>query len=278
MDLSKTIDAIAAQSTVKANSGDYKGADGLLYCGKCKTRKQHRINLPDGERVVYCLCKCEAAERDAETERQNKKMFDALVERNRQAAFSDPALREWTFERDDGKNPTLMTAMRRYADNFAELRGYGTGLILYGNVGGGKTYAACCVANALLDKGYRCTVSNMSRIVNQLQSTWDGRQDYIDRLATVDLLVIDDLAAERNTEYMNEQVFSVIDARYRSGRPLIVTTNLDGGALLNPATQEAQRVYSRIMERCYPIEVKGEDKRKANRRVNVAETKKILGI
>ena len=77
-----------------------------------------------------------------------------------------------------------------------------------------------------------------------------------------DLLIIDDLAAERNTEYMKEIVTTVIDERYRSGRPLIVTTNMTGQEMKNPADIGTDRILSRLFEMCDPVEVVGIDRRK----------------
>ena len=64
------------------------------------------------------------------------------------------------------------------------------------------------------------------------------------------LLVIDDLGVERNTEYAMEQMFTVIDSRYRSKKPLIVTTNLKLEEIKNPPDLAHARIYDRILERC----------------------------
>ena len=104
-------------------------------------------------------------------------------------------------------------------------------------------------------------VTNVTRITNRLQSTFDGKQEYLDSLNKFTLLVIDDFGMERNTEYMNEIVYNVIDSRYRSGKPLIVTTNLTMQEINNPDNIDKQRIYSRINEMCVPIRVEGKDRR-----------------
>ena len=76
--------------------------------------------------------------------------------------------------------------------------------------------------------------------------------------------MIDDFAMERSTEYVNEIVYNVIDSRYRSGKPLIVTTNLSKKDLDNPPDIDNERIYSRIKEMCFPVEVKGTDRRSIN--------------
>ena len=78
------------------------------------------------------------------------------------------------------------------------------------------------------------------------------------------LLVIDDLGVERSTEYAMEQMFFVIDSRYRSRRPMIITTNLKLGELKNPPDLAHARIYDRILERCAPILFDGKNFREEN--------------
>ena len=67
------------------------------------------------------------------------------------------------------------------------------------------------------------------------------------------LLVIDDLGSERDTPYASDLVYQIIDARYRSGKPLIVTTNLTLEELENPGSRDRERIYQRVLERCTPV-------------------------
>lgn len=90
------------------------------------------------------------------------------------------------------------------------------------------------------------------------------RDDYLDSLESYDLLIIDDFGTERDTEYMNEIVFQVIDARYRSGLPMILTSNITAEELGRPDDIKNQRIYSRILDRCIPIEFTGKDRRRDN--------------
>ena len=92
---------------------------------------------------------------------------------------------------------------------------------------------------------------------------YEGKQNYLDSLNEFDLLVIDDLGIERNTEYVNELVYNIIDARYRSGKPMIITTNLKYSDLHNTEDTSKARIYSRIIEMCLPVLVSGEDRRKS---------------
>lgn len=278
--MSMNIDTYAQRAAAASpfEDGDYIGADGLLVCHKCNTPKQCRINIFDRERVVSCLCKCEYERREAEQRRREHEEFLLRCEKYRRLGFADDRMREWTFANDDNGNPALTKAMLNYVANFDRLKAEGKGLLLYGSVGSGKTFAACEVANALIDKGYSALVTNFAKLVNILQEQFNTRQTYIDSLNKFDLLVIDDLAAERDTEYMLENVYNIIDSRYRAGLPMIITTNLTGTQLKNPDNISKERIYSRLLERCHPIEVNAKDRRKAALKCSYAEMKHILGV
>ena len=251
----------AAAEQIKAEQGDYI-LDGLLYCGKCNTAKQTRVVIFDKERTPFCLCKCEAEKREREEAERARIEFETRVNKMRRAGFPDDEMQNWTFDKDDRANEHITSVALKYVDNFDVMRENGKGLLLYGTVGTGKTFTAACIANALIDKGFPCLVTNFARLINTISGMYDGKQQYIDGLNRFALLIIDDLATEADTEYRNEIVFNVIDSRYRAGLPLIITTNLTAQELKQSADIRKQRVYSRLFERCIPLEVKGVDRRR----------------
>ena len=277
MDIAKAIFGIEqrAAESIKAEQGDYYDDDGLLVCGKCNTRKQTRVFILDQERTPMCLCKCEAEKRDREEAERKRRERAAEL---RRAGFPDAEMQNWTFDRDDGKNEKITAILQNYVGNFEEMRKNGKGLLLFGSVGTGKTFGAACIANALIDRGYACLVTNFARLVNTISGMYDGKQAYIDGLNRFSLLVIDDLASERDTDYMNEIVYNIIDSRYRSGLPLIITTNLTADELKNPADIRKQRVYSRLLEMTIPIEVKGADRRRERLKSDHSKYSDLLGL
>lgn len=266
-----------ANQSIKANEGDYI-VDGLLYCGKCHTKKQTRVELFGEVRTPMCLCKCEAERKQAEDEEVKRQEFMIRVDKLRDKAFPEAKMRNWTFASDDRANEKVSGVAMKYVDNFEKMRESGKGLLLFGNTGTGKTFTAACIANALIDKGVTCAVTNFARIGNTLQGMYDGKQEYLDRLNRVSLLVLDDLGIERTTPYMQEIVFNVVDARCRSGLPLILTTNLTAGEMKNAADINCQRIYSRIFECCIPIEVKGVDRRQEKMKHDFAAFNDLLGL
>ena len=99
------------------------------------------------------------------------------------------------------------------------------GLLFYGNVGSGKTFYAVSIANALIDRCIPAKVINFPTVINQLQQTFQ-KDEYIQELTKYALVVFDDFGVERNTEYVNEQIYTVVNALYEAQKPFIVTSNL----------------------------------------------------
>lgn len=272
----ETLEAKASES-IKANEGDYE-VDGILYCGSCNTPKQTVVHLFGRTMKPFCLCKCAAEKRDqekAEWERQQQRL---RIESMRRDGFPDAEMQKWTFANDDNKNPKISQIAHKYVENFDVMRKKGKGLLLFGSVGTGKTFISACIANALIDQGYSCMVTNFARLTNTIQGMFDGKQDYLDRLNRFSLLVIDDLGSERDTEFMGEIVQNIIDGRSRAGLPLIITTNLSSEELKNPSDIRRQRIYSRLFELCVPVEVKGVDRRREKLKTEHDEFKELLGL
>ena len=263
---------VAAAPPMK--SGDYVGEDGLVYCGKCHTRRQKKIELLGEMRTVPGMCQCMIEAEKAEKAQSRAKR----IAKERSLSLMEEADAECTFTNDDRKNPVLSDAVRRYADNFYEMRQKNIGLLLHGPVGTGKTFYAACIANELLEKEVSVKMTNFTRIINDMQSTFDGRQEYLDSLNRNNLLIIDDLGVERESEYMQEQVYNIIDARYRAGRPLIVTTNISLEEIKNPKNVQRQRIYDRVLELCHPVKVDGTSRRRRAVIDHYAERNRLLGI
>lgn len=279
MDMSgvkESLEQMASQET-ESSDKDYI-EDGLLFCGKCKTEKQARIKFNDQIMIMNCLCKCEKERLDAlEAEQEREKALEK-VNQMKKMGFPDEEIEKWTFDRDDQSNKKISNTARRYVEDFAEMKRKGKGLLFYGKVGTGKTFISACIANALIEKGHPCLVTNFARLTNTLSGMYEGKQNYLDSLNRFDLIVIDDLSSERDTEYMGEIVQNIIDSRYRSGKPLIVTTNLTRQELRSPTEIRKQRVYSRLLEMCVPVEVVGKDRRKEKLKADYMEMQEVLDL
>ena len=277
--LNDIIDNLADKAAENQNGKKtHLNEDGLECCDICGEPIQCGIEIFGQTRTVYCMCQCDRDEVQRRKYEIQQMMREDRISCLKIKGFEKAEMQGWTFHNDDGKQPKVTQAAKKYCENFEEFKANGKGLIFHGGVGTGKTYTAACIANELISKGTPVLMTNFSRIINNLQEDFNGRQKYIDGLNDYDLLIIDDLAAERNTEYMNEIVYNVIDARYRLNLPLIVTTNISMQEMMNVTEISRQRVYSRVLEMCHPIAVTGADRRKQTALKDYAEMNKMLGL
>lgn len=260
--------------------GDYE-KDGLLYCGKCNEPKQIMFGLPELEiepYPVFCSCKCEQDEAERKDLAEKKKIASERIETMRKHGLVDEKYILSTFTADDKKNSDTTKICKAYVENWDSLYKKNTGLMLYGPVGSGKSFFAACIANALIDKGVPAmftTISTLSAAMNKNFS--ENRESVLKRIASVPLLIIDDIGTERDTAFGYENLYDVINARYKANKPLIITTNLTLNAIKEVKDVSKQRIYSRISEMCIPVLVDGK-----GRRLTAAKTKyeemKQLGI
>ena len=244
---------------------DYTGEDGLLYCGKCHKPKEAYF-APDKAAIFGrdrhpAECDCQRAAREEREAAEKRKKHLDTVERLKRRGFTDLSMRDWTFEHDNGYTPQMKYA-HTYVDEWEAMKADNIGYLLWGSCDSGKSYLAGCIANALMEKEISVCMTNFPAILNDLAASFEGRNEYISRLCGFELLIVDDLGIERNTEYAQEHVYNVIDSRYRSRKPLIVTTNLPLEALQHPKDTPRARIYSRVMEMCVPIRCTGRQNRK----------------
>lgn len=244
---------------------DYIGQDGLLYCGKCKGKKQSRLSLFGMEMIVPALCFCEQETIRLE-EQKRREMEQAMqIKRAKASCIHDQALLHATFEKDDGTLEQMKSA-RRYVETWEKRKAENTGLLLWGPAGTGKTFYAACIANALIEKGVPVLMTSIPKILNQISGAFQtDRNEMLQEMMRYHLLILDDFGVERESEYSMEQLFLVVDERYKSRLPLIVTTNYSMDRLLHPADLTHQRIYDRLLSMCIPIRFSGKDYRKEER-------------
>ena len=269
------IDEASKQNILEA--GEYIDPDdGLIHCDVCHERRQtvvKRFRL-SGYFIPRCPCSCQIEEERQKKEQQMQRERMERIKRRRAHGLRDKSLHAYIFDHDNGSNPVMEKA-RAYVRNWKEALKNNVGLLLFGDVGTGKSFFAGCIANALLDQDVPVLMTSFPAILNQLTGVYpEERMEFINSLNDYDLLIIDDLGVERSTEFAMEQMFEVIDRRYRSGKPMIITTNLTLEQLRNPPDLAHARIYERILERCAPILFSGENFRKQKSE----ENKKIARI
>ena len=271
-------DILENMTTAAPEMEDYIGEDGLLYCGKCHTPKE--AYFPEGKELFGrdchpAECDCQRAAREQRQAAEEHRRLVEAVENLKQRAFADSAMQQWTFENDNGRNPQTGIA-RRYAEHWEEMQAENIGCLFWGNVGNGKSYLAGCIANALMEQKIPVRMTNFAAILNDLAASFEGRNEYISRLCRYPLLILDDFGMERDTAYGLEQVYSVIDSRYRSRRPLIVTTNLTLQQIQNPTDTAYARIYDRLLEMCAPVRFTGGNFRRETAQAKLERLKNLM--
>ena len=256
---------------------DYTDDDtGLLMCGQCHTKKQKKISFLGEERIVGCLCRCGAEKLEKEHEEYRVKEELLNIQKMKSAGLQDRTFYNYTFDRCHASQENAIYA-KRYVEHFSEMVQTGQGLLFWGNVGTGKTFLAGCIANALLEQKIPVLMTSFPKILNALGGLYSSeRNEYLASLNRYTLLVIDDMGIERESQYTIETVYTVIDERYKSGKPFIITTNIQLDVLKSPQDVEHARIYDRIMERCMPVFFGGKNYRSELGQGNRDTAKKIL--
>jgi DNA replication protein DnaC len=159
-------------------------------------------------------------------------------------------------------DPQIVTATRRYAATIEDQLEAGRGLWFMGPPGTGKTTLAMLVSQAALKTGRSVAIYSLPRLLNEIRDTHRAERshvDLLDRLTEVDLLHIDDVGAQRTTDWVLEELYSIVNGRYEDERSIVITTNiLDRGALCEQITA---RTVSRLTEMCDELPLLGHDHR-----------------
>lgn len=248
-----------AEAAIPASLGDYTAEDGLLHCGVCGCRKRMPLTVDFGDgpeiHVVAVMCQCGIkAQEQREKEKQAEEMQERINKLKRTSLMDDSTARH-TFDSFQPQDSKILRVARNYVKRFDEMYAKNQGLIFCGPPGTGKTFTAACIANALLANGVPIAMTSFVKLL----SLFSGRDDedeatQIMRLNSAKLLVIDDFGAERDTSYASEKVYNILDSRYRSRKPMILTTNMSQQEMLTEKAIAKQRLYDRIFETCYFVD------------------------
>jgi DNA replication protein DnaC len=188
------------------------------------------------------------------------------------ASVIPPRYRGVSFDRPpvsdmarDFETKAAVKEVRAYVDQLESRLDAGRGLWLFGDTGTGKTTLAMLVSKTALAAGHSVAIYSLPKLLARIRRTYDaeaGQDSYLalfEQLTSVDLLHIDDLGAEKRSDWVLEQLYALINERYETQRSILVTTNLDEAAL---EEQIGPRTVSRLVEICGdPLPLFGEDRR-----------------
>jgi DNA replication protein DnaC len=205
----------------------------------------------DAETNTAYDCRCRAQR----ISRAKAHSLSAVIPRRyRDVAFERPPVT--TME------PAIVTEVHKYCDRIDDHLANGRGLWFMGPPGTGKTTLAMLVSKAALAAGHSVAIYSLPRLLNEIRDTHRAERshvDLLDRLTAVDLLHIDDVGAERSTEWVLEELYSIVNARYEDERAVVITTNIDDRDKL--CEQITPRTVSRLTEMCDELPVLGHDRR-----------------
>src|ERR1700759_1064393 len=173
--------------------------------------------------------------------------------------YRDVAFDRWPVTEIDS---TIVRATRRFAGDIDSHLDAGRGLWFMGQVGTGKTTLAMLVSRAALDAGRSVAIYSLPRLLNEIRDTYRAERshvDLLDRLTAVDLLHIDDVGAEKSNEWVLEELYSIVNARYEDERSVVITTNIQ--ELDQLREQITPRTVSRLTEMCDALPLSGSDHR-----------------
>ena len=275
MDSVGFVENLARQQPEKHDE-DYT-RDGILFCGTCGEPKQAWIDwFPDADgnaekKLVRIMCKCDLKREQEEKDRKARADFEERMLFVQTALHTMKDDVRWRFDMDENPNNTIAKTCRVYVAEWEKMKRENVGILFYGTKGSGKTFYATCIYNALKEKQILVGFTTAPNLMNIL-GKWD-KTEIFDAITRPQLLVIDDLGAERSGSYSAELMYSVIDARYKTGKPTVVTTNMDKDDMEKEEDMWRSRIYDRIIEMCpIPLKFESQSKRKiiANERKQLA--------
>lgn len=236
------------------NENDYIKND-IYFCGFCNTPKQAIVRLAGKDYIMPCVCECSRKREEQEElyrfQEKEKKRIEKLKN-----GLAQEKYKTMTFDNSD----TELKIAKEYVKKWDKAKSGNKNLILLGDIGTGKTYMAGCIANALIENGVSVYMNNTTNLCNMSLFN-DERENALHKIKKCSLFILDDFGAERQSEYTQEMLYTIIETRYNANMPMIITTNIKAEELSTVDIQKA-RIFDRILENSIIIEMNGKSRRK----------------
>lgn len=229
----------------------------LKTCEICNEFIEKDIEILGSLRRVPIMCSCKKKKLEEKAIQEEINEREIRLKQLFRNSLMDNKFKECTFDKWDHQlgSEKIYKITSKYSNSFKEMKKNNVGLLIYGEPGNGKTYATCCIANQLIPLGITCICVSINSLLERIKETYskygnEGEIEVLRGLRNADLLILDDLGTEQITEWSRSRVYNIIDARYRNGLPLIISTNVGINKI-----QEiySKRTYDRILEMCTPV-------------------------
>ena len=255
------------------HKNSYRDENGLLRCRDCGQPLE--VFVQEKGEMLPIVCKCDDSALEAQKLVERRTRTERIA---KDSPLYDAGYNEYTFKLDGTPDSFASRISRAYVERWAEMEAGNFGLLFAGPLGSGKTYYAAAIVNALRTRGVSALIVTTSRFINTVRSAKDS-QEIIDNLNKFRLVALDDLGAERDTEYAVEQLENFVNARSLRKKPLIVTTNLLKQDVDSPTNMAYARTIDRIGKACCRrIILTGPSRRIEQAKERAKRCKEIRGI
>lgn len=235
--INNVIDKIIQNNQLFKPQEDEYEKDGELYCKNCNTPRS--VYLRSFNQRVRCICKCQKFKIEEEEKKALQEQRLLELDRLKEASLIGERYKNVIFENTQlSDNETFNNAYKRckkYCEVSQQVYEEGMGIYIFGESGTGKTHLTSCMANELMEQNYQVLFTNFAEISKMIKTTFkrdskETENDYINQLANIDFLFIDDLGTEivqKNDEdtWLQEKIYDVINKRYNANKPTIFTSN-----------------------------------------------------
>lgn len=211
-------------------------------------------------------------EKEAEEKAYYKRLQESGIPENFwQKTFND-------IEKREGLETSLKT-IKKYLLNYPELRKNGTGLFMFGGVGSGKTLLMSLLGQILIKKGKRVVFYDTTDLFTTIKQSFNkesslNEEEILKEILSADVFILDDLGAEKPTEWVLDKLFYIVNQRVTAQKPILITANYSQEELIERLGKKP-RIISRLLGKSIIVENKASDYRPIEHKKNMTLFKEM---
>lgn len=246
-----------------------KSSEKKYECPKCNDSGWELKRIDEDGNEIYGNCSCGIRNRRIAKGRRNFSQIPEVFKDSKISNFDSSV-----YEKEDSKKliEASLKAVNYWLENFEEMKNRGMGLYISSVAkGSGKTKMAASIANELVEKGILTLFATSVDILSAIKSTWTRdsettEEKLINNLLIADVLILDDFGTEKETGWVNEKFYQIINSRYTMNKITIFTSNTK----INNLNYD-ERIINRVKERTFQIPFPEESIREIIAKVNMRE-------